>query len=166
MAQRKFSRVTIIAIALVGLALTMTAFGAISVRTSINSSGSIVTSLGTSSGISATSNVPSSSLSMYSDSACTVPMTTINWGSVSSGGTITRTVYVKNTGGGVSLTLSMATSNWNPTNANGPLTVTWDKEGSLLAPGQSTAATITLSVSSSITGITSFSVQILIYGTG
>jgi hypothetical protein len=36
----------------------------------------------------------------------------------------------------------------------------------LLASGQSTAATITLSVSSSITGITSFSVQILIYGTG
>jgi hypothetical protein len=162
MAQRKFSRVTIIAIALVGLALTMTAYGAISVSTSINSSGLIATS----SGISATSNALSSSLSVYSDSACTVPMTTIDWGSVSPGGTITRTGYVKNTGGGVSLTLSMATSNWNPTNANGPLTITWDKEGTVLAPGQSTAATITLLVSSSITGITSFSVQILIYGTG
>ncbi len=157
MAQRKFSRVTIIAIALVGLALTMTAYGAISVSTSINSSGSIATSSGIS--------VSSPAMGVYSDNACTVPMTTIDWGSVSPGGTVTRTVYVKNTGG-VSLTLSMATSNWNPTSANGPLTITWNKSGTTLTSGQSTAATITLSVSSSITGITSFSVQILISGAG
>jgi len=150
MAQRKFSRVTIIALALTGLALTLTTFGAINVSLNLPSSGSIATTSG---------------IEVYSDSDCTVPLTTIDWGSSTPGGTVTRTVYVKNTGSGVSLTLNLSTSNWNPTSANGPLTITWDRDGTILTPGQSTASTITLTASSSITGITTFSVQILISGT-
>jgi hypothetical protein len=150
LAFRKLSSLTILAMTLILLALTVSTYAAISVNKSINTSGSIAASPG---------------LGVYSDSACTVPITTIDWGSISPGGTVTNTVYVKNTGGS-SLTLSMAASNWNPTSANGPLTITWNKSGTTLTSGQSTAATITLSVSSSITGITSFSVQITISGTG
>ncbi|MGD6852785.1 MAG: hypothetical protein ACQCN6_12070 [Candidatus Bathyarchaeia archaeon] len=58
----------------------------------------------------------------------------------------------------------MSTSYWNPTGANGPITITWNQEGATLAQGQSKAATITLSVSSSITDISSFSVQINVSG--
>jgi len=161
MAQRKIPWVAIVALALVVLALTLTAYGTVSESKNIISSGSIATS----SGISVASNDARSGIGVYSNSVCTVPMTTINWGSVSPGGTVTTTIYVKNTGD-VSLTLSMQTSNWNPTSANGLLTVSWNQEGKTLAPGQSTAATITLTVSAGTTGITSFSVQISISGTG
>ncbi len=151
MAMAKASKLVVIVLTIAAFALAALTLAAINVSQNVSSSGTITTS---------------PNIGVYSDSACTVPMTTIDWGSVSPGGTVTRTVYVKNTGSGVSLTLSMAASNWNPTNANGPLTITWDKEGTVLAPGQSTAATITLSVSSSITGITSFSNTITISGIG
>jgi hypothetical protein len=132
------------------IALMLMAYAAINVSVSINSSGSIAAS---------------PNIGVYSNSACTTLLTTISWGSPSPGGTVTQTVYVKNTQGTASLTLSMTASNWNPTSANGPLTVTWNQQGTVLAPGQSTAATLTLKVSSSIAGITTFSVQISISGT-
>ncbi len=75
------------------------------------------------------------------------------------------TIYVKNTSLGLSLTLDMSASNWNPVNANGPVTVTWNQVGTRLQPGQSVAAILTLMVSSSITDVTNFSVQINIIGT-
>jgi hypothetical protein len=132
------------------IALMLIAYAATNVSVSINSSGSIAAS---------------PNIGVYSNSACTVSLTTINWGSPSPGGTVTQTVYIKNTQGSSSLMLSMTTSNWNPTSANGPLTVTWNQQGTVLASGQSIAATLTLTVSSSITGITTFSVQISISGT-
>jgi hypothetical protein len=102
---------------------------------------------------------------VYSDSACTQPLTSISWGTISPGSTITRTIYVKNTGT-AQITLSMTTNSWNPTSANGPLTLTWDKEGATLTANQVATATLTLTVSSSISGITTFSVNIVIAGTG
>jgi len=64
------------------------------------------------------------------------------------------------------MSLSLATSTWTPSNANAYITVSWDKQGATLTPGQSSAAILTLSVSSSITGITSFSNTITLSGTG
>ena len=155
MANRKLSLLTVISVIFAGLVLVLTVYGAVFVSTSVNSSGSIITSA-----------PASSSLGLYSDSACTAALAPIDWGSLSPGATITRTVYIKNVQGSSSLTLNMATSDWTPETANGPLTVTWNRQGSVLAPGQSTVATFTLTVSSSIAGITSFGVQIIISGTG
>ena len=135
----------------IGLTLAATTYAALSTSQSLSSSGSVtVTS--------------TASLGIYSDSACTTPLTSISWGSLTPGGTTTQTIYIKNTGT-VSLTLSMATSNWSPTSANGPITITWNKAGTVLSSGQSTSAVLTLTVSSGITDITSFSVQISITGT-
>lgn len=102
---------------------------------------------------------------VYSDSACTLNLTSISWGTVSPGAGVDRTVYVKNTGN-APITLSMATSGWSPAAANGPITVSWDREGTVLNVGQSTAATITLSTSAGISGITDFSVTIIVTGSG
>ena len=150
-ALRKISIVTVVTLALIGLALSVSTFAVITVSSNLSSSGSIVTSRG---------------IAVFSDSACSVPQTTIDWGSATPGESVTRTVYVKNTGSGVSLTLNLAANGWSPTNANGPLVITWNKEGTVLAPGQSTAGTIMLTALSSITGISTFSVQISITGTG
>src|SRR4030067_1671225 len=102
---------------------------------------------------------------VYSDSACTLNLTSIDWGSVYPGGSVPRMIYVKNTGN-VPMTLSMAATGWNPAGAAGQINVTWDKENDVLNSGQSTSATLTLSVSPTISGVTSFSMSIVITGSG
>ena len=150
MAMKKLSTGAIIAIiAITGMFLTLTTAGLLSVNQSISSSGSLTTV----------------NVGVYSDSAYSQPLTSIDWGTISPGTTVTRTIYVKNTGN-TQITLSMTTNGWSPTSANGPLTLTWNREGTTLSAGISTAATLTLSISSSISGITTFSVNIVITGTG
>lgn len=151
MINRKLSALILMIVLIILIALMLTAYARVNVGSNTNSTGSIAFS---------------SNIRVYSNSACTVPLTTLNWGSPFVGGTVTKTVYIKNTQGTASLTLSMTTCNWSPTNANGPLTITWNKQGAVIAPRQSIAATITLTVSASITGITTFSNQISISGTG
>ena len=151
MAKRKLSITTTVIILVVSaLALTLSTFAAVTISQNLASSGAISVS---------------PNMGIYSDAACTVPISSISWGTLAAGGTNTQTVYIKNTGSGVSLTLSMATSNWTPAAANGPIAITWNKEGTRLSPSQSTAANITLTVSPSIVDITTFSVQISITGT-
>jgi hypothetical protein len=64
------------------------------------------------------------------------------------------------------MSLNIATSSWSPAGAASYITVTWNREGTSLSAGQSTAATLTLTVSSGITGVTTFSNTITISGTG
>ena len=100
---------------------------------------------------------------VYSDYACSLNLESIDWGDLSPGGSVNKTVYVKNTGS-TEITLGMTKTNWNPTRADGPLTIIWDKEGSKLGAGKTATATLTLAVSESVTDITTFSVTILISG--
>lgn len=134
---------------IIGMILTIFASGAIVSSANVSSSGIVATA----------------NLRIYSDSACTQTITSIDWGTVSSGSSINKTVYIKNVGT-APLTLSLTKNNWNPTTANGPITLTWNREGTTLAVNQVSAATLTLGVSSGINGITSFSVNIVISGTG
>jgi uncharacterized repeat protein (TIGR01451 family) len=149
MAIQKISTGAILAIVAVGLILTVTTAGLLSVSQSVSSTGTVT----------------AINVGVYSDAYCTQNLTSIDWGTMAPGDTVTRTIYVKNTGN-AQITLNMTKTNWNPTGANGPITVSWNKESTTLNPGVSTAATLTLSVSSSITGITSFSVNIVVTGTG
>ncbi|MEM4143340.1 MAG: hypothetical protein QW445_04275 [Candidatus Bathyarchaeia archaeon] len=149
MSWAKLSTKTILLIIITGIILTATTAGVLTVNKAIPATGTISTI----------------NLEAYSDAACSQPLTSIDWGTISPGATVTKTIYLKNTGN-VPMTLSMTTNNWSPTNANGPITITWDRESATLPAGQSIAAVITLRVSSSISGITSFSVNIVITGTG
>jgi hypothetical protein len=115
--------------------------------------------------ISSTGVVTSANLGVYSDSACSQALTSIDWGTVSPGGSAIKTVYVKNIGT-TQVSLSMTKTNWNPTTANGPVTITWNQEGAVLAVNQVSTATLTLNIASSVSGITTFSVDIVISGTG
>jgi hypothetical protein len=81
------------------------------------------------------------------------------------GGNITKTIYIKNTGVGISLALSMGTSNWNPVGSNESITLTWNQGGTRLQPGQSIAANLTLTVSPTIIDVSNFDVKINIIGT-
>ena len=113
-----------------------------------------------STGIIATANI-----GIYSDSACTQSLASINWGTISPGNSATRIIYVKNLGT-TQMMLGMSGENWTPANANGPIAVTWNRENIAIVPNQVISATLTLSASSSISAITSFSLDIVITGIG
>lgn len=141
----------------VGLALITIVFF------SLFASGAIVTTRTISSTGTIASLSSSQGLGIYSNSACTTAASSVDWGTISPGGSVTKTVYIKNTGS-TTVTLGMSTSNWSPSTANGPITISWDQAGKTLARGQVVTATLTLKVSSSISGITTFGNSIVISG--
>jgi hypothetical protein len=144
----QISLAVIIALATAGLFLTVISAGVLS-------DSQIVASSGTVSGV---------NVGVYSDPACTINCTNINWGNVAPGATVTKTVYIKNSGS-IALTLSMATSNWSPANANSYLTPTWDRAGYYLSPGASISAVLTLKASAGASALATFSFNIVITGT-
>jgi hypothetical protein len=80
------------------------------------------------------------------------------------GGSTSATVYLRNEGN-VQVMLSMAYGNWTPSSASGYFTLSWDRQSYVLSVGSVVQATLTLSVSSSISGITTFSFDITITAT-
>jgi hypothetical protein len=102
---------------------------------------------------------------VYSDQACANPVTSINWGTIEPGSNVNKTVFIRNEGNAAA-TLSMATSNWNPPSASTYMTLSWNYGGQTLAVNEVKQVTFTLRVSSSVTGITSFSFDITIAANG
>ncbi len=148
MAKLKLPLGAVIAIAATGLLLTMITSGALV-------SSQTVTSAGTISAI---------NVGVYSDSACTVNCTNIDWGALSPSTSTTKTVYLKNSGS-VPVTLSMTTNTWTPSNANSYLVHSWNRANNVLNPGSSVPATLTLTASAGAGAITTFSFNIVITGT-
>ena len=138
----------VIGLVIAASALTAMTLATLNLNKNVSSLGTITTS---------------PNLGVYSDIGCTVNMTTINWGSVAAGSSVNQTIYVKNTGTGT-LTLGLSTSNWNPSTAISYLSISWNQQGTQLAAGQQATAVVTLTVSSNVTGITTFSNTISITG--
>jgi hypothetical protein len=127
--------------------------------------GVVLSSLQTSRTVSNTGTVKAIGVGVYSEYACINPITSINWGTLEPGQAVNRTIYIKNTSN-VPVTLSMTTQNWNPSSASNYITCTWDSEGKSLNASQVSPAVLTLSVRSNITGVTDFSFDIVIIGSG
>ena len=138
-----------VAVTLVGLFVFMLASGAVMSSRTIKSTGVLA----------------SANLGVYSDAACTQSLASIDWGTISPGGVVTKYVYVKNTGA-AQVTLSLSKVNWNPAAANGPLTLTWNQEGTVLASNQAVTAMLWLTVSPNVGALTTFAVDVVISGTG
>ena len=103
-------------------------------------------------------------LGVYSDSDCTTVLSSVSWGTLDPGSTATATMYLRNEGN-VPVTLSIQAGNWNPASASSYFTLTWNRDGYVLAVGEVVQALLYLNVSSSISGITSFSFDITITAT-
>jgi len=129
--------------------------------------GVVLSSVQTSRTVSNTGTVKAVGVGVYSELACINPVTSINWTTLEPGQTVNKTVYIKNTSN-VPITLSMTTpySSWNPPTASNYITCTWNSEGKSLNVNQVTPAVLTLSVRNNITGITTFSFDIVIVGSG
>ena len=106
---------------------------------------------------------PSIEIDVYGDSACTQPISSVEWGSIDAGDSVDKVVYVKNSGDD-GVVLSLSTDNWNPAEAADDLTLSWDYDGSSLGPGDVVGVMLTLSVDSSTSGISNFGFDIVITG--
>jgi hypothetical protein len=148
MEMRKISTGAAIAIAATGLFMTLLTTGLLMSSQTLQSNGTVT----------------AVNIGVYSDSGCTQNLTSINWGSIYPGNSTTRIIYVKNTGS-LPIKLTMTTGSWMPSNANTYISLSWNRESTVLSAGQSIDATLTLSASSDAGNITSFSCNMTITGT-
>jgi len=123
--------------------------------------GSVISFMQTNETISTVGSVKAVGVGIYWDSACTNAVSSINWGMLNPGSSKNETIYIRNEGN-TTVTLTMTTSNWNPSNASDYIALNWNYNGQPIEVGVVIQATLTLSVSSSIDGITSFSFDITI----
>ena len=172
MATHKKPLILISALVSIAVILTVVASGALNVFTSfqtIPATGTL-TRVQTGAGGGGGGGVSGGSstivdIGIYSDSACTQNSTAIAWGNLTPGQNITQTVYVKNLGN-ANATLSMTTSNWTPENAYPSISLSWNREGTVIAPNQAVQATLTLTVAENVdTSITTFNFDIQITAT-
>ena len=118
----------------------------------------------TSSTISSVGTFKAIGIGVYWDDNSTSNVNTLEWGLLTPGSTKSFTVYVSNEGL-VPLTLSISTSNWSPPAASNYLTLTWDYNGQPVTASVTVPVTITLKVSTAITGINNFNFDITTVGT-
>lgn len=102
---------------------------------------------------------------VYWEYACTNRVSQINWGVLEPGSNRTIIVYIRNEGNAAT-TLSETTLNWNPTAASSYLTLRWNYAGQTINVNQVLQVRMMLLLSSTVSGITSFSFDIVITSTG
>ncbi len=106
------------------------------------------------------------SITVYADSACTQTATSIDWGNLGAGATVSRTLYIKNTGN-APVMLSLSTNGWTPIRTQQYLTLSWNLDGRTLAINEQVQANLQVAASESVdTGITNFGFNVVITGTG
>jgi len=115
--------------------------------------------------LSSTGTVKAINVEVFWDSGCTQIVSDIAWGLAEPGENTTNIVYLKNTGN-APLTLNMSCSNWNPVAAGNYISLSWNREGTVIDVDEVLSADIVMSVSDTITGITGYSFEIIILGEG
>jgi hypothetical protein len=148
MAMQRMGVGAIIAAAAVSVAVIVLVSGLLATNQSIQNSG----------------NLKTIGVVAYWDRACTNRVSNINWGTLEPGGVKSNTIYVKNNGTAAEV-LSMATGNWAPANASTSISLSWNCTGYQLNHGSVVGAVLTLSVSPSTSGISTFGFDIIVTGT-
>ncbi len=114
-------------------------------------------------GVSNQGKVKAVNLGLYWDNVCTNTTVAVDWGLFSPGAASSVTLYVRNEGSSA-VKLNLTTRNWNPANASEYITLTWNREGQVFEPQTVVTATLTLSVSANISGITGFGFDTIVTG--
>ena len=102
---------------------------------------------------------------IYWNHSCTTEVSSIDWGIIEPGSSNNVTVYIRNEGNSAT-SLTMNVSNWNPSNASDFIDLSWNYQGQVINVSEVLEVTFTLIISSEIQGITSFSFDIVIVGSG
>jgi hypothetical protein len=101
----------------------------------------------------------------YWDPAFTVPVVNVDWGIIEPGDTKNASCYIVNTSN-VPVILILTTSNWQPLNASNFISLTWNYDEHEIPVNGYTLVTFSLHVDPATTGITGFSFDITITGSG
>jgi len=101
---------------------------------------------------------------VYWDNNCSSRVASIDWGLVEPSSVENVTVFIRNEGNAV-VSLSLNATNWNPSNASDFIALSWDS-GQIIEPNEVIQVVLRLSVAPSIKGITTFSFDIRITGSG
>lgn len=112
-----------------------------------------------------TASIKTVGVLIYQNTNLSVPLTNIVWGVLEPGGSENVSAYMVNTSN-VPVTLGLQTENWVPADASDFIGLGWDYGGEVLSVGGSVGVTFTLGVDSTIENITSFSFDLVIYGSG
>lgn len=134
--------------------ITATVSAVISIQKMIPSSGNIVVVIPTPPPIDIVDVL------FYSDPAATIEVTTVDWGVMNPGSIRPIILYLKNTGN-IAETVTLSAGNYKPPELQGIMTLSWDSEGIRIEPGQVMKTNITLEVSGSVTGISTFSLSLI-----
>jgi hypothetical protein len=89
----------------------------------------------------------------------------LDWGLVEPGSVENVTVFIRNEGNAV-VSLSLNATNWNPSNASDFIKLGWDYGGQMIHPNEVVQVALILSVSPIIEGISTFTFDIVIVGSG
>jgi hypothetical protein len=112
-----------------------------------------------------TATVKTVGVGVFENVNCTVPLTSIDWGFLQPGQIANYSAYVLSESN-VPITLSMYTADWNPANASEFIALTWNYAGKTISPHASVPVTFSLAVNASISGISTFSFDLWIVGSG
>ena len=104
-----------------------------------------------------------SNVGVYWDSQCTNQTTEIDWGELFPGETTNVQLYVEN-GRNTTMTLTLSTDKWIPSEAMQYITLDWDYDYQPINPYEAYPVKLILTVSSTIEDITNFSFDILVTG--
>lgn len=123
--------------------------------------GVIIAGFGSSKTIVYASSVEGVGVGIYWDQVCTNRTLSLNWGPIVPGSNNILTIYVRNEGNSAA-SLSLETSNWNPSTSSGYMSLHWNYSGQVLNVDQVIPLELTLTVYSTISGITNFSFNTII----
>jgi len=101
---------------------------------------------------------------IYWDQDCTNGTLSLDWGVIEPGSNSTVMVYVRNEGDSA-VSLWLRTFNWTPSVASDYMTIVWTYSGRILSANEVVPIELILNVSPTISGITDFSIDIVITAT-
>ena len=104
-------------------------------------------------------------IGVYWDFNCSDPISSVDWGSMKPGSSKNMIIFVRNEGN-ESVTLSIATSNWNPPEAANFVHLTWNYTGEIVEESGVLSVTLSLHVDVGIKGISAIAFDAILVATG
>jgi hypothetical protein len=127
--------------------------------------GTAIMNSATSKNVAYANSVRGVGVGIYWDQNCTNRTLSLGWGVIEPGSNSTLMVYVRNEGDSA-VSLWLRTFNWTPSVASDYMTLNWTYSGRILSANEVIPIELILNVSPTISGITDFSVDLVITATG
>ena len=102
---------------------------------------------------------------VYYDQNCTMRVASIDWGILEPASSTTKTLYVKSLSN-VAVTLYVYPDNWSPPECEQYMALSAVPNNATMQPNEVLEVSLTLSIAQNVTGITTFSFEMVFVGSG